>query len=453
MKKIIFLVILTMTTLSLAACNEPEPDLTPQVESLGEVVCLDSETTAGWSWHQRPLAIHFAGQADKTYIGTISAVGEVQVRSYDHNTKETILTTVAVIDESEGGGDDHNSPSLLIRSSDARIMIFWTGHFGQTIYYAISENPEDISSFGEIKSLDNPGQNYSYTQPVELTSENKIYLFTRRQQDATGVRAWDINVSTDNGETFTREENPLWYQDDVGSPYTEIYSDGIDTIHFLRSDWMKGEYSYVRKYLSYCYYRDGAFYKANGEKIADYDELPITDRNQLDMIVDSKPWSDYVFSKDIAVDENGYPVCVYTTMNKKEVCEYWYARWNGEEWITTKIVTAGKDIATIKVQPAYEGGIALNYANINEVYLSREIELDSKIFEIEKWVTHDNGLTWELYEKITEPYQALDNLQIRPYVPINAHPELDVLWVGGPMYVNYNKFETYLYGRFLDIEE
>ncbi|MEX1307796.1 MAG: BNR-4 repeat-containing protein [Eubacteriales bacterium] len=452
MKKAKIITILIIMLSGLVACQSPEPDLTPKVQSQGEIVCFDSETIAGWSWHQRPLAVHFAGQEDKTYFGTIAADGRVQVRSYDHNTGETVTTTVAIIDASEGGGDDHNSPSLLVRSSDARVMVFWTGHFGQTISYAISENPEDISSFGEIKTLENPAENYSYTQPVELTKENKIYLFTRRQQDASGVRAWDINVSTDNGETFTREENPLWYQDDVNSPYAEIYSNGVDTIHFLRSDWMKDEYSFVRKYLTYCYYRDGAFYKANGEKIVDYEDLPITDRGELDMIVDSKPWSDYVFSKDIAEDENGYPVCVYTTMDKKEVCEYWYARWNGEEWMTTKIVTAGKDIANIKTQPAYDGGIVLNYANVNEVYLSREITLDSKQFEIEKWVTKDDGLTWELYEKITEPYDDLETLQIRPIVPLNAHPELDVLWVAGPKYVNYNRFETYLFGRFLDIE-
>jgi hypothetical protein len=449
MKKIIIAAVFAVMLMGLAACAAPEPDLTPEVGTQGEIVRFDSDITAGWSWHQRPLAIHYAGAQDKTYIATITNDGQVQVRSIDHNTGEYIVTTVAAIDASEGGGDDHNSPSLLVRSSDARVMVFWAGHFSKTIYYAISENPEDISSFGEIKTLLNPAENYSYTQPVELTAEHKIYLFTRRQQDESGVRAWDINVSTDNGETFTREANPLWYQDDVNSPYTEIYSNGVDTIHFLRSDWMKDEYSYVRKYLSYCYYRGGAFYKANGEKIADYADLPITDRNELDMIVDSKPWSDYVFSKDIAVDENGYPVCVYTTMNKKEVCVYWYARWNGEKWVKSKIVTAGKDIASIKTQPSYEGGIVLNYANVNEVYLSREIVLDSKQFEIEKWVTEDNGLTWKLVEKITEPGAGLDALQIRPIVPINASPKLDVLWVGGPEYVNYNKFETYLYGRFL----
>ena len=450
MKKIVSAVVLIFFAVSMIACVSPQPDLTPEIEAQGEIVCFDSKTTAGWSWHQRPLAIHYAGVQDRTYIGTITSDGEIQVRAYDHNTGDITEAIVATVDKSEGGGDDHNSPSLLIRSSDARIMVFWTGHFGQTLYYAISENPEDITSFGEIKTLQDPAQNYSYTQPVELTAEGKIYLFTRRQQDLTGVRAWDINVSTDNGETFKREENPLWYQDDVNSPYTEIYSNGVDTIHFLRSDWMKDEYSYVRKFLTYCYYRAGAFYKANGEKIADYKDLPITDRNELDMIVNTKPWSDYVFSKDIGTDGNGWPVCVYTTMNRKEICEYWYARWNGEEWVTAKIVSAGKDIANIKTQPAYDGGIALNYANVNEVYLSREIEPDSKQFEIEKWVTEDDGLTWHLYEKITESDESLATLQIRPVVPLNAHPDLDVLWVGGPKYVNYNKFDTYLYGRFLD---
>ena len=137
-------------------------------------------------------------------------------------------------------------------------------------------------------------------------------------------------------------------------------------------------------------------------------------------------------------------------MDKENINHYWYAKWNGEEWIKSYIVQAGYTVASVKTQPAYDAGIALNYDNVNELSLSREIPLGSGNFEIEKWITLDNGLTWELDEEITNSYEFLDDKQFRPYVPLNSHPELDVLWVGGPTYETYNNFETYLYGRFMD---
>jgi len=420
--------------------------------SNGDVIRISNNDTAGWSWHQRPLAVHYKGEKDKTYIGSITNTGDVQITSYNHETKELKKNTLFTIKEGEGGGDDHNSPAILIRNSDKRIIVFWAGHFSTTCYYAISKEPEDISLFSEVREIENPRGWYSYVQPIELTAENKIYLFTRRTYEKDpSVRVWDINVSYDNGERFTREK-PLWYESDTNAPYAEVYSNNVDTIYFLRSDWMKDKFSYVRKYLNFCYYKEGAFYKADGSKIVDYKKLPISDRTKLDLIYDSDTEGDtgFVYSKDVGVDEEGNPVAVFTTMDEKNVNHYWYAKWNGTEWIKSYIVEAGYSIAEANTQPAYEAGIALNYDNVNQLYLSREIPLGSGNFEIEKWASPDGGETWNLDEEITSGYKFLDDKQFRPYVPINSHPELDVLWIGGPTYRTYNDFETYLYGRFLE---
>jgi hypothetical protein len=445
--KIVFTVVIILLVVALIYPNTEVKSVTN-----GEIIKISNNDTAGWSWHQRPLAVHYKGEKDKTYIGTITNTGDVQITSYNHESKEMKKNTLDTFDGAQGGGDDHSSPALLIRNSDKRIIVFWTGHSSKTIYYAISKEPEDISLFGATREISNPTGDYSYVQPIELTAENKIYLFTRRNYEKDpSIRVWDINVSVDNGNSFIRE-NPLWFEKDTNAPYAEVSSNGIDTIYFLRSDWMRDKPSYIRKYLTFCYYKDGALYKADGSKIINYSRLPIKDRTKLDLIYDSDFEGDtgYVFSKDVGVDDIGNPVAVYTTMDKENINHYWYAKWNGEEWIKSYIVQAGYTVASVKTQPAYDAGIALNYDNVNELSLSREIPLGSGNFEIEKWITLDNGLTWELDEEITNSYEFLDDKQFRPYVPLNSHPELDVLWVGGPTYETYNNFETYLYGRFMD---
>lgn len=406
-----------------------------------------ADITAGWSWHQRPLAIHYKGLHDKTYIAWVDASDGFWIGSYNHTTgafEKTKLKTAT------WASDDHNSPAILIRDSDKRIIVFYVGHGSSTIWWKISTNAEDITSFGVEKSLINPTASYSYVQPIELTKENKVYLFTRCSHESiAGQRVWDINISVDDGETFARHISPLWYSTDTNAPYPEVVSNGIDTIWFSRSDWLAGQPSYIREHLMFIKYKGGKFYKADGTEVCTWNDLPITDKYQLDLIYDTRiAENDYCFGKDIAVDfATGDIAIAFTTLDSSMINHHWYARWDNslKLWNYNYIVMAGGNITEVTTQPAYEAGLVLNHENINEVYLGREIPLGSKHFEIERWYTHDKGITWIKIEDITAPYPMLDAKQFRPYVPINHHPQMRVLWIGASRYTNYDSYDSYLY--------
>lgn len=406
--------------------------------------------TAGWSWHQRPLAVHYKGKKDKTYIGVIDKKANILILSYDHNTKEYKKNRLYTYIKNETGGgdtDDHNSPTVLIRSSDKRVLVFWTGHGSEHIYYTISSNPEDISDFGPVKTFGD-FEKYTYTQPVELVDEGKIYLFCRRNHETiSGIRVWDVYISNDSGETFQHNGVPLWYSNDVSAPYTEIFSNGKDTIWFTRSDWMSGYTSYVRKNVYFCYYKDGAFYRANHKKIVDWSDLPVINKEQFDLVFDSDKTGLFAYAKDIGVDSEGNPAILFTTLTSKDDDNniYMYAYWNGEEWSYNKITDGGDDICGLDVitQPAYEGGITFNHKNINEVVLGREEPPGSKKFQIELWKTKDKGKTW-YKEKVISNNCSSVKKQFRPYIPYNYHQEIKYLWLGGT-YNHFTSWDTGLY--------
>jgi hypothetical protein len=95
-------------------------------------------------------------------------------------------------------------------------------------------------------------------------------------------------------------------------------------------------------------------------------------------------------------------------------------------------------------QPAYDAGLVLNHEDIHEVYLGKEETHNSQHFEIERWRTWDNGGTWAKTADITAGSPNLPDKVFRPYVPINHHPDLPVLFIGGT-YTAYDNFDTYMY--------
>lgn len=109
-------------------------------------------------------------------------------------------------------------------------------------------------------------------------------------------------------------------------------------------------------------------------------------------------------------------------------------------WIDTEITPAGKwfprtPVSSREPELYYSGWMALDHADPSVVYLSRSID---GTFEIEKWVTKDQGRTWSA-SAVTS--HSLSN-NIRPIVPRGYEGKADhVLWMRGE-YINYTNFRT-----------
>ena len=115
------------------------------------------EPSGAWCWFQDPRAVYANG---KTFFGTVNSNGDIVIYSYDHSSK--VLNSYIL--HSALQVDDHVAPAILILP-DGRLMVFYTKHNGNYLYYRVSKNPYDISSWDAEQSISMPEQ-ITYPNPV-----------------------------------------------------------------------------------------------------------------------------------------------------------------------------------------------------------------------------------------------------------------------------------------------
>ncbi|HPN55011.1 MAG TPA: BNR-4 repeat-containing protein [Candidatus Moranbacteria bacterium] len=371
-----------------------------------------------WCWFQDPRAVSYN---NKTYVGAVSTDGNIVILQYDNRTG---ASTFSILHEYLNA-DDHAAPSILIRP-DGRIMVFYSAHLGSEMYYRISTNPENISSWGtetKVNVENTPGAGgHTYPSPIQLSGEsNKLYLFWRG-----GNIQPNFSTSTDGGTTWSAVKTLVNVPDQ--RPYIKYASDNVDEIHFAFGDGHPD--NLTSNNLYYAYYKNGNFYKANGTSIGNMSSLPLSP-SSADLVYDDSDNKTRSWVWDIALNGSGRPVIVYATFPSPTNHRYWYAVWNGSSWINSEITAAGSFLYV--GQEEYSGGITLDHENPNVVYLSRQINGQ---YEIEKWITNNSGVTWSS-ESITANSERKN---IRPVVPRGHNSSgPQVIWEYGV----YNSFSEY----------
>jgi len=381
-----------------------------------------------WCWFADPRAVVSQG---RTYIGWVSGTGDIQIGAFDHRTQELTTATLhpALL------VDDHVNPALLVLP-DGRLMVFYSPHSYEPMYYRIAMRPGDISAWSEERELgvNTEGRyGYTYPNPMFLPGEgNRIYLFWRG-----GNYMPSFSTSDDNGKTWSAARTLV--KGHGRRPYIKFVTDGDKRIHFAFTD------GHPRKELAnsiyYAYYEDGAFYQADGTLVRTRADLPF-DPAEAHLVYDGLGPEGRAWIWDIALDSEGRPVIVYTALPQETDHRYRYARWTGERWLDGEITAAGGWFPQTpeggrEGEPHYSGGIILDHVDPSIVYLSRPVQ---GVFEIEEWTTTDGGVTW-----ISEPVTAgsLKN-NVRPVVPRGyKQGGLDLVWMYGD-YIHYTRYDTEL---------
>ncbi|WP_019540171.1 alpha/beta fold hydrolase [Proteiniphilum acetatigenes] len=395
---------------------------------------------AAWCWFSDPRAIYHNGKKEVVYFSYINSNGDVIIKSMELGSKKTDEFTLHKALQI----DDHNVPGLLMLP-DGKLLAFYCQHNGN-IFTRKSKAAENISEWEEETILlkRDDKNRYCYVNPVMLSEENnRIYLFGRnivRNSSGTysDTRTYCI-YSDDLGLTWSKEFNIL---DNLGlnsRQYLKVASDNKSRIDFLFTNGHPGEGDNISVY--HMYYEKDNFRQTNGTYITSFEkDIPIG-INKINKIYDADATSVRAWIWDIVLDKENRPVVTYALYPSFTNHQYYYARWNGKEWINTKIVDAGKYITIIKPgeklrEPHYSGGIVLDHNNPDKIFLSRQI--DDK-FEIEKRVIGKNGE--QRIQLITSNSKA-DN--IRPFVISrkNQGPSI-LLWMEGHYY-HYTDFNTNL---------
>ena len=259
--------------------------------------------SGAWCWFGDPRAVYHEGARQQTYVGWIDALGAIRIASFDHDSRR-----IANVVLRKGlAVDDHSNPSLYVRR-DGRLMAFWSAHHNGELFYRVTDRPEDITSWGPRRRLgtsSDSGSNYTYPNPLRI--QEGLFLFWRGADSLKPA----FSISKDEGASWSPARTLI--QSQGSRPYVKYERSGRDTIHFAFTDDHPGDvWGGSLPGIYYASYRDGAFYRADGTRIATMSSLPLTP-SRADQVYDPTPSGIRSWIHDIAT-VNGRPVIVYATL-------------------------------------------------------------------------------------------------------------------------------------------
>lgn len=405
-----------------------------------------------WCWFADPRAIHYKsadGEIDAAYIGYIDVHGAIKASQIDFKANPDGHQQDVLV-RSRFQPDDHNNPTFLVLP-DERIMIFYARHTDEPrFYYRVSTKKGDITSLGDEHEI-TVANNTTYPSPFILSDDPEhIYLCWR------GIN-WHPTIAKlslpDENDKVNIEWGPYQMVQSTGArPYAKYHSNGKDKIYVAYTtghpdnEWPNWLYFNVINLNA----------KAGGDgtvtttpQLADLkDNVLSTIANgpfkvsKTDSYKSSYPgtildaptnYRDWVWQ--IALDENENPVVAMVRIsNDKNSHQYYYARWNGSSWKLTSLANGGGRFHPSNTEYCYSGGMALDEANINDIYLSIPTQSETagkSIYEIWKYTVDDSG-------KVTAKEQVTKNSlknNVRPFVlPGSGDSKLRLTWMHGDYY-------------------
>jgi hypothetical protein len=264
---------------------------------------------------------------------------------------------------------------------------------------------------------------FTYPNPVSLSAEHhRVYLFWRGEDYSQ-----DFAI---RGQTGGWTEGRRLIADRGQRPYVKVDSDGKATIGLAFTDGHPRE---TLTSVYYAAYRHGSLWTAAGRRISSLARAPIAPR-QAQLVYDGHRTRTPSWVWDVALGHSGHPVIVYATFPASGDHAYWYARWDGRQWVSRFLAYGGPTISPGTIEREYSGGMALDHEHPSIVYLSRRVR---GRFQIERWSTADAGRS---FQHTTVVRNGTDN--VRPVVPRgwNGGP-MGLLWLRG-RYGTYTSYRT-----------
>jgi hypothetical protein len=400
--------------------------------------CATLATQGCWTWYHDSRAVYYKGTHEKTYVGYFHSAanpGAAAIASFDHTTGEIDTFNL----KTNFGFDDHNTTTLTVLPN-GHIITFYSEHYGAAWYSRISTNPEDITAWGAEKTV-----NVACTYPnvCQLSAEgangNRLYLFFRGPSTEGGDAGMPYYQTSDDGGVTWSAATKYFFGGTEGAgmrPYCKYVSNGKDKIYMLIEGDNRNNPPPKPTY--FMYYYNGGFYKMNGTLIATVAQdktTPIT-TGQVDTVYNPANPPDGLQGTigtgwDVVLDSAGYPVFVYDIYDPSGANHrYYYYRWDGTKWNHYFLINSGGPMTEGGQEVGFSGGLILDHANPNLVYLSTHV---NGVFELERWLTADKGATWTTWQ-ITSGSAAKN---CRPIVPRNTPGgKIDVVW-------NYGTYTTW----------
>jgi len=364
-----------------------------------------------WKDAWKPIAVHYQGNYDRTYLTWINKHGTIFVGYYDHSSgavsdTETVGYPSDYVQYPNYAGYpidvSHAKPSIAI-DNNGYIYVFYGSH-NSPLTYRKSNNPEDITSFSSLRVLSSVQG--TYPSPI-VTDDNKIIVLYRQDdKDLAYIE------SSDGGETWS-DPTELIDAENAGA-YPWIYPEAIvlgsespvQSIHILGSRRIDSDGSFEGLY--YLKSTDGGstWKKADDTTVT----LPAT-VSTVD-IVDTG-WG---YPANMKLNSSNVPYIVYN-QNKT----YYFSKWNGSNW-TKNLIASGS--ATFNIEYL---DLDIIDDNTIDVYLVEGTVANTPGGNIQRWRSTDGGKSWSKAEDITSDGNT-DTRYEYPHVVKNYNSYLKVFY-------------------------
>ncbi len=391
----------------------------------GDVISL-SDAPAGF-WNDVPDAkfVYYNGY---TYIGYVDGTsGNVEVITYRHSNGAISSPVVlrAAVGGANGNPDSHDSPALLVRSSDHKLIAAYSPHSQTPLYVRISTtslttDPTLANGFGTENDVGTAAQgtqpgNKTYPALIELTGEGAIYLWWRRYNTSNQTRQGYVR-STDNGATWGTYVN-VWGGDNLTGithfNYRRLATNGVDRMDLYATDNAR---ALALPSSLYHLYKDGG----NWKKTDGTDTGKTTGLFPADATLVKGTGDGPACPLSCGYDGSGDPVTMVMTYDATEAT-IWQARWSGSSW---DLVEIGTSNGLANGSNPFVLDCGLDRDDVDVCWFP--VKVGSR-FEIFRWVSADSGATWT-GTQITSGSSA-DNLG--PDSVWDHASDLKVIWAYG----------------------
>lgn len=425
------------------------------------------QADGAWTWFNDHTARFVNGDL---YVGYVKGqAAKMAMTRYDFDTR----TAYEFLLGTQSTNDDHDVPNVTVLP-DGRILSAYSRHNVNSVFYyraSLNGNPTNLADWG-AEQTKSAGASNTYSNTFRLSAESdKIYHFTR----ALNFNP-TIFTSIDNGQTWN---SPIRFID-TGTggvrPYPRYATNRHDRIDLIYTD---GHPRNENNSIYHLFYRGGDFHQSDGTVIKSFANLPLDhdagERGTLVYPYSAAAWAggegpdDWIpsgraWTWDTQYQPDGNPVCAFqvqvdgvtgpTSDFGNDRIYYYYARWDGIQWLRKFIAHAGRGL--FSNEDDYGGGMTIDPENPNVVYISSNAENpfdlstlapalnpNNEIYEIYRGVTVDGGETWA-WEAITSGSNASN---MRPFVPEDHGRAQALVWFRG-RYTTFTNYDCDVYGLF-----
>ncbi len=381
----------------------------------------------------RPMAI-YSRETNKTYFvygGTTKASEKhllCMMGEYDHRTDS--LSKPVIVYDKAGVDDPHDNPSLSI-DDQGYLWMFVSGRGNRRPGFKYKSNQPYAIDRGFTRIAT---EEMAYPQPWYITGKGFIHLFTKY----TGRRELYFETSEDGVEWSAAQKlaGIKAASDSLGGHYqiSAVHGEKIMTFfnRHIQGDPDRRTDLYYLESIDY----GKTWQTVGGIKL----NIPLT-QPQQGRLTDYHTRDKYVYLKDITVDNQGNPLCLYVVSNSHKPGPDYGSRkwkvthWNGSAWNTYHITNSDHnyDMGSIYIEKDAWRVIA-PFAPGPQAHQAGG--------DIEVWKSTDQGQTWVKESELTSNSRYNHNYVRRPE---KAQQEFKAFWADGDP-TGFSKSRLYYLG-------